>query len=288
LLTFLQMSLPGRFLDIGGQRVFYHRSGRGRPLVLLHGFMVSHWAWRHVIPALAAEHDVIALDLLGFGESDRPADFRYDAPAQMDAVLAALDALGIERAALMGHSMGGAIALYTAARRPERVERLVIVNSLVYPYRVPFTGQVILLPYVGPYLFRGMTKAIVRSYMTNRVYRDPALVTDEWVDYVWERVNRPGGMDAAHAALRFCSDPTLIARSVRAVRAPTLVVWGEGDRMFPLAHGKRLAADITGAQLVVVPECGHAPPEEKPEAFAAAVAPFLAGGERKRMAAVPS
>src|SRR6266567_1854275 len=117
------MSLPGRFLHIGGQRVFYHRTGRGRPLVLLHGYMVSHWCWRHVIPALAAEHDVIALDLLGFGESDRPpaTEFRYDAAAHMETVLAVLDALGVERAALMGHSMGGAGALYAAARRPERV-----------------------------------------------------------------------------------------------------------------------------------------------------------------------
>jgi pimeloyl-ACP methyl ester carboxylesterase len=285
------MSLPGRFLNIAGQRVFYHRTGRGRPVVLVHGFMVSHWTWRHVIPELAVDHDVIALDLLGFGESDRPAatDFRYDAPAQMEVVLAALDALGVERAAFIGHSMGGAIALYTAARRPERVERLVVVNALVYPYRLPLSGQLILLPYVGPLLFRTLyTKSIVRGYMKRSVYRDPALVTEDWVDYVWERVNRPGGMDAAHASLRFCSDPTVIARSVRAVRAPTLVVWGNDDRTFPAAHARRLVGDIAGAELVIVPECGHAPPEEKPAAVVAAVTPFLAAGERKRMAAVRS
>src|SRR5262249_49452456 len=140
------VSLPGRFLNIGGQRGFYHRTGRGRPLVLLHGYPVSHWTRRPVIPQLPRGHPVTPPDLLGFGESDRPpaSDFRYDAAAQMETVLAALDALGIESATLLGHSMGGAIALYTAARRPERVDRLIVVDALTYPYRVPLEGQVIM------------------------------------------------------------------------------------------------------------------------------------------------
>jgi pimeloyl-ACP methyl ester carboxylesterase len=103
------MSLPGRFLNIGGQRVFYHRSGRGSPVVLIHGYLVSHWCWREVIRGLADAHDVIAIDLPGFGESDRPAPtaYRYDAPAFMETVLGVLDALDLTRASLVGHSMGG-------------------------------------------------------------------------------------------------------------------------------------------------------------------------------------
>ncbi|HKA86555.1 MAG TPA: alpha/beta fold hydrolase, partial [Haliangiales bacterium] len=128
------MSLPGRFLSIGGNRVFYHRRGRGRPLVLVHGWMVSHWAWRHVIPSLAGDYDVVAIDLPGFGESDRPSpsEYRYDAPAFAETLIGVLDSLAIERATLVGHSMGGGVALYAAARRPERVERLVLIDALVY------------------------------------------------------------------------------------------------------------------------------------------------------------
>ena len=103
------------------------------------------------------------------------------------------------------------------------------------------------------------TRAGVKRFMQRWFYRDPAVATDEWVDYVWERVNRPGGFDAARAALRLCADPSAIARSLRAVRAPVLVVWGADDRLFPASSASRLAAEIPGAESRLIPGCGHAP-----------------------------
>src|SRR5687767_8139688 len=133
------MSLPGRLLSVDGIRVFVHHQGhaaarvgpRRPPLLLVHGFMVSHFEWRHIIPALvAAGHEVIAIDLPGFGESDRPpvAEYGYDAPAWLRTITGVLDALDVERATFVGHSMGGAMSLYTAANRPERVDRMVLID----------------------------------------------------------------------------------------------------------------------------------------------------------------
>ncbi len=283
------MSLPGQFMKVGGNRVFYHRRNdagpTAKPLVLLHGFLVSHWQWRHVIPTLAQTYDVIALDFPGFGESDRPrpADFHYDPPAFMDAVLGAMDALGIERATLAGHSMGAAVALYAAARRPERVEKIVAIDAVCYPFPVPPEGQLIMLPIVGELLFRAFyTRAIIRRYMVRKIYHDPSLASEEWIDYLWERVNRPGGFDAAHASHRFVSDPSVVSRVRSAlVRAPTLIVWGENDALFPSAMAARLQSDIAGSQVALIPVCGHSPIEERPDEFLKAVAPFLAlGGVR--------
>lgn len=289
------MSLPGRFLDIGGQRVFYHRAGRGKPLVLLHGILVSHYVWRHVIPGLAADHDVIAIDLPGFGESDRPSasDFRYTPTGYLETVIGVLDALGIERATLAGHSMGGGIALYTAARQPDRVERLVVVDPLIYPFTVPVEGRIAMVPYVGPSILRTLyTRSVLRRYMIRDIYLDPALASDEWVDYVWERFNRPGGVEAVHATVRMCADPGPIARVLRAVRAPSLVVWGEQDRLFPVSQARQLHADLPGSQLVIVPRCGHSPAEERPADLLRAMTAFLQpAGESARRAgisAVPS
>jgi pimeloyl-ACP methyl ester carboxylesterase len=281
------VSLPGRFLSIGGNRVFYHRSGRGKPLVLLHSWMVSHWVWRHVLPSLTGDYDVIALDFPGFGESDRPsaAAYRYDAPAFSETLVGVLDSLAIERATLVGHSMGAGVALYTAARRPERVERLVLVDALVYRFPVPVEGRLILVPYLGEAAFRTLaTRGLLRHYLRQHVYADPALVSEDWVDYLWERLNRPGGFAAAAAALRFCARPEIVQRSVRAVRAPALVVWGEADRLFPAEGARRLADDLPGAEMTILPGCGHAPQEERPEELVRAWGAFL--GVRREMRAV--
>jgi pimeloyl-ACP methyl ester carboxylesterase len=290
------MSLPGRFLNIGGQRVFVHRadrSGQGRPLVLLHGFMLSHYVFRHLIPALSAEHDVIAVDLPGFGESDRPtpAEFRYDEAGYLETVIGILDALAIDRASLLGHEMGGGIALYAAARRPERVERVVVLDPLVYDLTLPLEGRVLLTPYLGPLAFKTLyTRTVIRRYLLRDVYRDPALVTEEWVDYLWERLNRPGGFDAAHAAIRFLADPSAITRSLRAIRAPTLAFWGQDDRLSSSALARRFEGDVPGSVVHVLPRCGHSPVEECPDEVLRLIQPFLATGEFRRpaIAAVPT
>lgn len=277
------MSLPGRLIDLDGIRVFVHRDGRssGPPVVLLHGFMLSHWAWRRVIPGLVENgHDVVALDLPGFGESDRPTrrEFRYDAGAYAALLVRLFDTLAVERAVLVGHSMGAGIALVAAAEHGERVERLVVVDPLAYTLEVRLEERLILAPIVGEAIFRTMlSRRSIQRFMRRSTYADPAVATDEWVDYVWERVCRPGGLEAAHAALDMVTDPRDIERSLRAVRAPTLIVWGEKDRIFPAHTARRLANEIPHAEVCIIPACGHSPPEERPEDLVRVVLPFLAG-----------
>jgi pimeloyl-ACP methyl ester carboxylesterase len=277
------MSLPGRLHTISGVRIFVHQSGtpaRGKtPIVLVHGWLLSHYMWRHIVgPLTQAGHSVIALDLPGFGESDRPstASYRYDTTAFSDTVLDLLDSLSIERAILCGMSLGGAVALVTAARHPERVERLALIDTVVYPTPLPPEGYAVKLPVVGQFLFRlALARKNIRAHMKRDIYFDPSFVTDEWVDYVWERAQRPGGVEAAHRALEILENPDTVMHSIAAVRAPTLIAWGEQDQLFPVAHGRRLHGQLTGSELRVIPACGHSPAEEKPEELLAALLPFL-------------
>ncbi len=273
------MSLPGSFVPTPAGRVFVHRGGKpgGAPLVLIHGWTMSHWYFRPVLDALGADREIFALDLPGFGESDRPSPsaFAYDAAAFADVVDSVMAALGVPRADVLGHSMGGGVAVALAARHPERVQRLVVVAPAVYRLQVPPLVRLALLPVVGRWLMHAGT---IRSEFARGTralsVRDGRCLDDEWIEYFWARLNRAGGHDAAHRCLEILtSDDNADAAGVR---APTLIVWGDEDRLVPLAHGRRLVHAIAGARLEIVPASGHMPFIERPEEFLRVVRPFFA------------
>src|SRR5262249_34271457 len=149
------------YLD--GTAVFVHRSGAGPTLVLVHGFLMSHWYFRAIIDQLAREYDVVALDLPGAGESDRPAPavFDYGIQALAATLIRLLDRLEIAHAALLGHSLGGGVAIAAAARAPQRFWALIPVDAAAYPLVLPRAAQLALDFGVGELLFkRAYTKPL--------------------------------------------------------------------------------------------------------------------------------
>jgi pimeloyl-ACP methyl ester carboxylesterase len=249
--------------------------------------MMSHYIFRDVLQPLAVEHDLIAIDLPGFGESDRPPphEFSYDIPGFAQTVREVLDRLGVARAAVLGHSMGGAVALALTARSPERVSRAILVCPVVYPLPLPAEERLLMSP-VGALLWKHVVnRALVGRLWRARHVRDPRSVTDAWLDYYWARLNRAGGRDAAYAAGLALSRVSEAPADPARVRAPTLLVWPEEDRVVPLAHGKRLATAIAGSRLAVVPACGHDVFLERPDEFVRQVAPFLAEDARAERSA---
>jgi pimeloyl-ACP methyl ester carboxylesterase len=248
--------------------------------VLIHGWLMSHWYFRPVIDALAENYEVYALDLPGYGESDRPSPsaFGYDLGSYADLVAHVMQMLELPRADVMGASMGGGVAVTLAARHPERVQRLVAVAPAVYPLPVrALDVRIALIPGIGPLLFK---YAIRRSDFARAAralaVRDARCLDDEWVDYFWARLNRAGGLEAGYACLRALLSMADNNADPGRVRAPTLLVWGDEDRMVPLRHGRRLSRAIAGAQLEIVPASGHMPFIERPDEFLRMVGPFLA------------
>ena len=277
------MSLPGELVSIGGIRCYVHRQGASSPgtdpVIVLHGLLFSHWSMRELIGALArAGHEVIAFDLPGFGESDRPrpVEYHYDGEAFMRTLLGVMNALDIERARLVGHGLGGGIALMAAGLHPDRVSRLGLLAPVCYRSLQSTRRKLLRIPIVGPTLLRGaLTRKSFQKTLHDKFYADLELPDAATADFVWERLHRPGGVEAFHATWRFFTDPEEVERSIAAVRAPTLVLWGRDDALLPYHWGKRLAQSIPGAWSHLIDGAGHALVQERPTETLDQLVPFI-------------
>lgn len=243
------------------------------PVVYVHGFLSSSATWRKVLGKAAAGRPAIAVDLPGAGLSDRPWPYDYSAGSQALGLLEFLDAREIRRAVLVGNSMGGAVCLIAAAVAPERVAALVIVDSAFAKVTVPIGFRLLRTPFVGELQLEFLVRPVMEYTLRHRLYARADRVTQDTVSDWWDPIPVPGTRRAALAFVRTSSRgyEGLLSK----ISAPTLVVWGKEDRLLPAADGMRLASEIRGARLLLLPDAGHVPQEETPDAFADAVAEFL-------------
>jgi pimeloyl-ACP methyl ester carboxylesterase len=270
-------------LLIDDHRVHVEVAGSGEPLVMIHGFGGSTYSWRQVMPMLAQDYRVIALDLRGFGFTERPADLElYTRDAQVHLILRVLDELEIDRAHLMAHSYGGGLAMTLAVRHPDRVRSLVLADSTAPDYALQRRKVVAALPPVTWLFTRiyALRPPTVRRVLERAWYDDQA-VSPEVVDEYLERLR----IEGAARAYRGLSTP-LVHEQEKApityedLTVPVLVIWGEDDQLISVEAGRSATERMPRARFVALPDCGHSPMEEQPEAFLRAVEPFLAAPER--------
>jgi len=267
---------------VDGTRLRMIDTGRGAPVVFIHGFGASIYSWRKTMaPVVSAGYRVIAFDNRGFGFSDKPApreggEARYTNAAYARLVVALLDSLDLPSAVLVGHSMGGAIAAEVALRYPTRVRGLVLIDAAGFGVRWPPVLKVGRLPGAG-----GVATALRGRWITEQMlrstYADPRKVTEEDVDQYYAPVPEPGYGRALRGVLRQFRFDTLVGR-LGAVAAPTLVVWGAADRWIPVRDGSRLATELPRGVFVIVPRTGHAAAEESPDEVNTLLITFLKEG----------
>ncbi len=245
------------------------------PIVFVHGFLSSSATWKNVLAPIAVGHAVIAVDLPGSGFSDRPWPYDYSAGGQAAALLRFLDARGIRRAVLVGNSLGGAVCLIAAAARPERVSALVLVDSAFPGVTIPMGFRSLRTPLLGDMQMEFLIRPVMAYTLRHRLYARAERVTEETVSDWWDPVPVPGTRRAALAFVR--TSERGYGDLLGKIRMPTLVLWGKGDQLLPSSDGFRLASEIPGASLVLLPDAGHLPQEETPKEFARAVGGFLRG-----------
>ncbi len=260
---------PGQLAEVDGIGVHYVERGSGTPVVLIHGFGAHTYSYRYLIPELAKDHRVVALDLKGFGYSERVARSDYTMAAQARVVVGLMDALGMETASLVGHSMGGAVAMRVASTCPQRVDRLVLVASASGD-RVPMPPARLIRPFLPLFAH------LLSGWLMRRSVYDPSIVTDEMRQAYRRPMTIKGSMNGLNQMLRDARRDTPI--DYAGITQPTLLLWGSHERVLPSWMLPRLRARLPHAELVTVDQAGHLLLEERPEECNAAIRRFLAGG----------
>lgn len=271
-----------------GHRVAYRQSGAeldaGRPVVLLvHGLAGSSQTWKQVLPALGHDHSVIAPDLLGNGRSDKPQhDYSLGGHANMLRDL--MVALGVERATVVGHSLGGGVAMQLAYQHARHCERLVLVSSgglgpeVSWIFRaLTFPGAEYLMPVLFPAVARTAGNAVGRrlSRLGIRFRR----FEQDWQTYVslTEPANRPAFVRTLRSVIDIRGQAVSAHdRLYLAAGLPTLIVWGDRDSIIPVAHAFSAAEAIPASRVAIFERSGHFPHADEPEVFAATLSEFIA------------
>jgi pimeloyl-ACP methyl ester carboxylesterase len=273
-----------RDLTLHGERIVYRQAGSGPVLVLIHGITSDSRTWERVIPRLARDFTVIAPDLIGHGESAKPRG-DYSLGAHASGVRDVLLALGHERATFAGHSLGGGIVMQLAYQFPELCERLVLIDSGGLGRDVSLLLRAATLPgseFVMPLLAatRVFDSARVITGALARVGLRPSTADIAEVAAAHRTLSDPGARAAFIQTLRAVVDPggqriSAASRLYLARHIPLLLVWGERDKIIPVAHGRQTHAQVKGSRLEVFADSGHFPQLDEPERFAEALLEFL-------------
>jgi len=270
-----------------GIRLHYVTQGDGPLMLLLHGFPEFWYSWRQQIPAFAADRTVVALDLRGYNDSDRPAATSAYALSELVAdVRGAIFSLGFDRCVLVGHDWGGAIAWAVAYAHPDLVERLVVLNIphpacfaaglrtwqqlrrswYIFFFQIPWLPEAI--------LHLDLRQAVERAFRGMAV--DKTAFSDRDIDAYTAALSKPGALTAALNYYRNVFDGNLLTREWGKLDIPTLTIWGEDDT----ALGKELTAGteayVTDWQLRFIPRCSHWVQQEQPQLVNQYIREFLA------------
>jgi pimeloyl-ACP methyl ester carboxylesterase len=268
------------FVTVGDIRYHYREyPAEGKDILLIHGFASSTYTWEKVAPQLQKlGYHIWALDMKGFGWSDKPKGAAYDPVTLTEEVSQWMDAVGLSEAVFVGNSLGGGIAALMAIIHPYKIGSLVLIDAAAYNTKFPFIMKMARMPLAADVMKLFFSPWLVRRTLSE-VYYHGDWITDEQVRAYYDRGRTKHALDAQIAvtkALEFKKFERFVNR-IPEIELKALVIWGEKDRWIPLESAYRFNSEIRHSKLVVIPECGHIPQEEFPDLTAKLIAAFLEG-----------
>jgi len=258
---------PGQIIDVDGVPMHYVERGSGTTVILIHGFGGHTYTYRYLIPDLARDHRVVAVDLKGSGYSGRPKKGDYSLGEQARLVVRLMDILGIERASIVGHSLGGEVAMRIAAGWPDRVERLVLAAS-VSGDRIPTLP---VTPLIRPFLW--LFSRLFGRWLFRRMFYDKRKATKEVLEAYRRPMRIKGTGNAVYQTLRDGRREKPVDSG--GIKQPVLILWASHERILPGRTLSRLRKRLAHAEVVTIDRAGHLLLEEQPEETNRAVRSFL-------------
>jgi pimeloyl-ACP methyl ester carboxylesterase len=274
--------IPLHSVTVRGVRIAYLDSGTGPPVILVHGFGGSMWQWEYQQEALADRFRVITVDLPGSGYSDKP-DMAYTPDEIIDLFAGFMDAVGLPRASLVGNSLGAGVAESMAIVHPDRVDRLVLIGGFPDRVRERLTSRFVrsaldtrlpawLIAFGNLFTGRGLTRLVLEEAVHDRSRLTPAVI-----ERSYRNRQQPGIIAPVLATAR--NLPLWeqgLAKRLSDIRQPTLILWGEYDKLFPVSVGRDLQARIAGSRFELIPQTGHLAQWERPDLVNPLLRAFLA------------
>lgn len=265
----------GKTIDLNGVSVNVHDQGSGSPVLLIHGSgpgVTAFANWRLIIPRLQDEHRVIAPDMIGFGYTEA-GEVGFDMDRWVAQCIDLLDALEIDKVAVMGNSYGGAVALRMSLDHPERIDRLVLMGAAATPFEITEGLEAV-------WGYEPSVEAM-GSLLRDAFVYDSSAITDDLVEMRYRASTRPGFHERFAALFpaprqRWVDAMSPTPQELASLKAPTLLVHGRDDKVIPASGSEQLARQIPNARLEIIPECGHWVQIEKTDVFVALVSEFLA------------
>ena len=275
---------PANYLEVDGMEVHYRVEGPASdtlPLVLLHGTFSSLYTWNVWSELLGERCRIIRLDLPGFGLTGPHPTGDYRLETYLRFMESFLAELGVEQCILVGNSLGGEIAWRYALNHPGQVEKLILIGAAGYPVEIeklpltqlPLSYLWLRIPLIRELSVRFAGPGVVRNSL-EYLYGEPEKITDEWVELYFDMSNREGNREALTERMESFSRPSPW-KKIPSIKIPTLILWGERDRLIPVENARKFHNDLPCSKLLTFPEAGHMPMEEIPLKSAEAAEEFI-------------
>jgi pimeloyl-ACP methyl ester carboxylesterase len=274
----MELSGESRYVNVDGIDTHYVAAGEGPPLLLFHGLGASVATWRDNIGPLSEAFRVYAIDLPGHGDSSKP-DIDYFPHSMADFAKNLIDELGLERPAIIGNSVGGALALMVAQKYPEAVSRLVLVCSAGLGKEISIYLRLASVPLLGDLM--ESSKVSGMRFMLCNVFHDSSFVTQELLEELYRSRQMPGAKNVVLRVIRHAVNLAgvrkdyILTKHLSCLKIPIMVVWGAQDQILPVSHAYGVLKTASQVQLQVFDGCGHWPHMEKADAFNSLVLKFL-------------